>query len=88
MHPMRLDAVEPSALGLQPARDQLNASFPLGLRLQRSPVMLLDPGADMLTDMPGDVIPNQHVRVLARRFNLLAEVLQKFEFCGKTLTEH
>ena len=59
MHPMGFDAVEPGTLGRQPAGDHLNAFFPLTLRLQRALILLLDPGLDVLTDMPGGVIPDQ-----------------------------
>jgi hypothetical protein len=79
MYLVGLDAIEPGTLGRQPAGDQLNDSFPLVLRLQRGLVMLLDPGAHMLADMPGGVMPDQHERVMDQSFELLAEPLQKVD---------
>ena len=74
---MGFDAVEPGALGRQPAGDHLNAFFPLTLRLQGALILLLDPGLDVLTDMPGGVIPDQDELALPLSGNLLAEPLQK-----------
>src|SRR5258706_2553417 len=77
MHPMRLNAVEPGAFGRQPARNDAHSRMALTLACQHAAIVLLEPTAHFLTDMPGGVIPDEDQHALALALHLLAEPLQK-----------
>src|SRR4051794_25605716 len=61
MDPGRLDGVEPRALDGQVAGDDADAvAAPLDLS-----VVVTDPGPDLLTDVPGGVVPDQEQGLFA-----------------------
>ena len=61
--PAGLDGIEPRTLGRQEAGDDADAVSPLLYR----PVVLPQPVADLLAQMPAGVIPDQQQRRLAPR---------------------
>ena len=61
--PLGLDGVEPRALDRQVAAHDPHP----GAGVLDPAVVLLDPGADFLADVPGGVVPDQQQRRLARR---------------------
>src|SRR5947209_6763686 len=77
MHPMRLNAVEPGTLGRQPAGNDAHSRMALSLGRQHATIVLLEPPAHFLTDMPGGIVPDENQHALALALHLLAEPLQK-----------
>src|SRR5437660_1095814 len=77
MHPMRLNAVEPGTLGRQPARNDAHSPMALPLGCQHVAIVLLEPTAHFLTDMPRGIIPDEDQHALALTLHLLTKPLQK-----------
>src|SRR3954471_12332954 len=67
-HPGGFDGVEPRALTWQIAGDEADA-LPALLDLA---VVVADPGADLLADVPGSVVPNHQERLLTGGLELAA----------------
>ena len=61
--PLGLDRVEPGALDRQVAGDDAHAA---ARRCLTCAVVVADPGAHRLADVPGGVVPDQQQRRLAR----------------------
>ena len=75
--PFRLNPVEPGTLGRQPAQDDAYTTFAGASLLQHGLIVLAYPSSDLLTHMPGGVIPNQYEHVLALHLDLFTQPLQK-----------
>src|ERR1051326_4069470 len=58
--PLRLDPVQPRTLARQPAGHDPDAPF-----APDPSVVRLDPGPNLLADMPGGIVPDQQQRLLA-----------------------
>lgn len=75
--PLRFNFVEPRTFGGQPARNNVHPCF-AGLNfLQHGLIVLAQPGFDLLTHVPGSIIPNQHEHLLALCLDLFAYPHQK-----------
>src|SRR3954468_1416924 len=70
--PGRLDGVEPGALTRQIAGDEADA-LPALLDLA---VVVVDPVADLLADVPGGIVPDHEERLLAGGLELAAAPAQ------------
>lgn len=77
MHPLWLDPVEPGTLGRQPTRNDAHPCFASRGFLQYRLIVLTQPDLDLFTHMPGGIIPNEHLHLLALRQDPLAQPLQK-----------
>jgi len=77
MDPFRLDPVEPGALGGQKASDNAHACFASAGFLPHRLIVRSQPGSDLLTHVPGSVIPNQDKDLLVLSLNLFTQPLQK-----------
>src|SRR5215212_2119256 len=72
MDPGRFDGVEPGALDRQVAGDDADAvAALLGLS-----VVATDPGADLLADVPGGIVPDEEQGLLAVGVELSAAPVQ------------
>src|SRR5260370_41608993 len=72
----RLDPVGPGALGGQPAWDNAHACFASAGFLPQRLIVRSQPGSDLLTHVPGSVIPNQDKDVLVFSLSLFSQPLQ------------
>src|SRR5215469_13349538 len=77
MDPLRLNAVEPGALGRQPARDDAHATCASASLSPHRLMMRTQPGFDLLTHVPGSVIPNEHEHTFPLCLDLLTQPLEE-----------
>lgn len=77
MDPLWLNRVQPGTFDGEPARNDAHACFACLSFLQNCLIVLTQPGSDLLTHMPGGVIPNEDEHLFALRLDLLTEPLQK-----------
>lgn len=78
MDPLWLNPVQPRAFGGKPAWDDTHACFPRLRLVEHCLIVLTQPGSDLLTYMPGGVIPNQHENAFALRLDLLTSLGKSF----------
>src|SRR4051794_4898852 len=76
MYPLRLDVVQPGALGRQKARDNLNTTLILAPTTKRLSVVLSYPVTYLSADMPGSVVPDERKHSLAFLSQTFAYPLQ------------
>src|SRR4051812_48818850 len=76
MYPLRLDVVQPGALGRQEAGDNLNAFLAFSSTGKHLLIVLPYPVAHFPTDMPGGIVPDEHQHSLVFLSQPLAHPLQ------------
>src|SRR5205814_10323077 len=76
MYPLRLDVVQPGALGRQKARDYLDALLPFSPASKHLPIVLPYPVAHFPADVPGSVVPDEHQHALTLFSQAFAHPLQ------------